>query len=106
MEDELDTYLRSVKDKHPMLDLFAKQTGVDLVAIETELKAGLRKADAEKKSATKKVPPKVAAKVVANARTPNMAFMQPLYCSAALQAVVGSSTASRAPKSSRSSGGT
>jgi upstream activation factor subunit UAF30 len=62
-------------------------------SIETELKADLRKADADKKAATKKVPPKAtSAKTPAKAakrRTPNAAFMSPLHCSAPLQAVVG-----------------
>jgi ParB/RepB/Spo0J family partition protein len=92
MEDELE-YCGSVKNKHPMLDLFAKQTGVDLASIETKLKADLRKADADKKAATKKVPPKAtSAKTpakTAKRRTPAAAFMSPLHCSAPLQAVVG-----------------
>jgi upstream activation factor subunit UAF30 len=79
MADEFEDTPDQVNAKRPMLDLFAKQTGVDLKAIENELKAGLRKADAAKKAATKKVPPKAtsakARRSVAKKRTPNMAFM-------------------------------
>jgi ParB/RepB/Spo0J family partition protein len=86
IEDELEC-LGSVKDKHPMLDLFAKQTGVDLGAIEGELKAGVKKAEAAKKAtpAKKAATPSTAAKK----RTPHQAFMRPLHCSPKLQALVG-----------------
>jgi ParB/RepB/Spo0J family partition protein len=93
MAGEFEDTPDQVNAKRPMLDLCAKQTGVDLKAIENELKADLRKADADKKAATKKVPPKAtSAKTPAKAakrRTPNAAFMSPLHCSAPLQAVVG-----------------